>query len=144
MTPRAINPGQSLQLLHPSLPVDGNHIVLGRDRDIGAGETAVQLDVPVGQAPVVRLVQQSTAHDPLQYAGATVATAGSDRTITLIDVDGRPIAGARVTVRELGVSGQTDAAGRLVIAAALLPAGAWTLDVLAVDGSTLVVEIIIQ
>ncbi|MCR6700846.1 MAG: carboxypeptidase-like regulatory domain-containing protein [Dokdonella sp.] len=141
---RPLRPGQGIQLDHPALPAAGIYTVTERSRDMAAGRTAITLTAPVGGLPAVRLVRQSVAYDPLQYAGAAVATAGTDRLITLLDTDGRPLAGARVSVRELGISGQTDSAGRFIVSVALLPAGAWTLDIVTADGATLEIGIIIQ
>lgn len=141
---RPLRPGQGVQLDHPALPTSGIYTVTARARDVAAGRTAITVTAPIGEPPAMRLVRQSTAYDPLQYAGATAATAGTDRVITLVDTDGRPIADARVSVRELGIAGQTDSAGRFVVSAALLSAGAWTLDVVTTDGTTLEIGIIIQ
>lgn len=142
-TQRPVRVGEVVQIDHPAVPIVGAYPVLSRAYEPSTGVSTLGLTAPAGEIPVVRLVRQSSAYDPLQYTGATAGTSGTDRVITLTNADGSPVADARVTVRELGIAAQTDAAGRVVFPADLMPAGAYILDVVTTAGDVLEIPILI-
>lgn len=142
-TKRAVRVGHVVQVDHPVVPIVGAYPIMSRSYEPVTGTATLGVTAPAGEIPVVRLVRQSSAYDPLQYTGAGVATSGTDRVITLTNADGTPVADARVSVRELGLVAQSDAAGRVVFPAIQMPAGSFTLDVTTLAGDVLEVPILI-
>lgn len=139
---RALSVGDGVTLSHPMSPATGTHMVLSRETNLDTGAGSASVLVPVGDAPVVRLVNQSSAFDPAQYANAIVTNAGADRILTLVEQDGRPIANAAVTL-DGGIVRYTDSAGRVSFPVSSMPAGEHVLAILTEDGRTLTMTVLI-
>lgn len=140
---RSLSVGDGIALNHPNSPANGTHMVLARETNLDTGASVATVRAPVGDAPVVRLVNQSGAFDPAQYANATVANAGSDRILTLVEQDGRPIANAAVQL-DGGITRYTDSAGRVSFPVSAMPAGEHTLSILTTDNRTLTMTVLVQ
>lgn len=128
---------------HPVLPVGGQHSVLSCARDFESGETTVQFRVPMGDPPAVRLIGQSSAFAPVVPA-ITSTTVGSERILTLRRAeDNTAIAGASVTV-DNRLTRTSDSAGRVSFPAAMLTPGAHRLDIVTLDGRTLIMLVTVD
>lgn len=138
----ALSVGDALTLDHPVLPLGGTHVVLGREWDIEQRLGSVSLSVPVGDAPAVRLVRTSAALDPQRYVSAAVEVQGTERVITIYDHDGRPIAGATVTL-DGTITRIADAGGRVTFPASAMPPGVHVLAVVTPDGQRLEITVIV-
>lgn len=140
---RRLAVGQTVRVDHPALPVSGTALVLGCDLDPVTDRCRLELAIPAGAAPRVRLVRTSAAIDPMQYAAVGVLTQGDSRVLNLRDADGGPLADAAVTL-----NGQwtryTDAGGRVLFPVTLMPAGTHQIEVVTGDGQTLTVQVVVQ
>ena len=121
-------PGQSATVTVQQLGITGTAMV--RSAQIGAGKSTPVLLLHAGDAPDVSLITLAQAYTPEPYAGATVATQGNQRVITITDDVGRPIAGAACTL-DGSMTRTTDGAGRVSFPASAMPTGAHTIDVVA-------------
>lgn len=139
---RAVAVGDALTLAQPSLPASGRHLVLGITRSLDDGTVDADVAVAMGDLPAVRLVSQSTAFDPTQYAGVSATTQGDQRILTLKEDDGRPIVNAAVTL-DGRITHYTDAAGRVSFSADSMPPGEHTLVIVTTDGRTLTTTVLI-
>lgn len=61
---RGLSVGDGVTLNHPISPATGTHMVLARETNLDTGASSASILVPVGDAPVVRLLNQSSAFDP--------------------------------------------------------------------------------
>jgi hypothetical protein len=134
--------GDVVALDHPTLPVQASAVVLGRELDAQDGSTRVRFEVPVGDAPAVRLVSQSAALDVQQYEGVAIETVGSERVLTLREADGRPIVGADCRLND-NITRTTDGAGRVGFPASAMPPGVHVIQVRTADGRELAVEAVV-
>jgi hypothetical protein len=139
---RVLRIGDVVALDHPTLPVQASAVVLGRELDAQDGSTRVRFEVPVGDAPAVRLVSQSAALDVQQYEGVAIETVGSERVLTLREADGRPIVGADCRLND-NITRTTDGAGRVGFPASAMPPGVHVIQVRTADGRELAVEAVV-
>lgn len=77
-----------------------------------AASVACAVEAPVGAAPAVETMRLSSAFDPVIQPGVTVDVAGSEIIFTARDEQGRPLAGARITLNG-GAQRVADSAGRV-------------------------------
>lgn len=129
---RPLAPGHVVSLAHAALPVTGSVQILGVESDVMARAYTITARAPVGAAPAVRVVRQSTAVDSVQYAAASIQTQGDQRVLILRDDAGRPIADARV-VLDGAIERRSDTGGRVVFPVALMPPGSHVLDITTAD-----------
>lgn len=134
--------GDAVAIAHPVAPVCDTATVLARELNLDAGTAMIGAEIPVGDRPTVRLVSQSMAFDPAQYAGIGVETRGGERLLTLREESGAPIIGAAVTL-DGTLTRYTDAAGRVSFPLATMPPGEHTLVIVTVDGRTLTTMVLI-
>lgn len=125
-TKRLLAPGHTVDLQHPRIPTAGHCMLLSAQTDPISGECAGSISVPDGAVPRVRLVRQSAAFEPEQYAGVEIEAQGDQRVLTVTDENGAPLANARVTLDGEWIR-QTDAGGRVNFPADLLTPGNHTL-----------------
>jgi len=146
--PRMLSVGDVITLAHPKLPASGPCMVLARESNLDSTTAGCEITVkaPAGDVPRVRIVSQSSAFEPAQYATALVSTQGNDRIITLLDdkPGSPPLAGAKVTLDGGSMIRFTDAAGRVSFPASSMPVGPHTLTALTADGRTINFGIEIQ
>jgi hypothetical protein len=139
---RAMSIGQAVSLAHPVIPVGGSQTVLTTEYDFSTALTAIELSVPVGSSPAVRIVQQSQAFDPQSYAGIGVQTIGNDRVLTITNDDGTPTVNAAVTL-DGKLTRFSDSSGHVAFPATAMPAGAHTIDILTSDGRALSTTVLV-
>lgn len=137
---RVLRIGDVVALDHPTLPVQASAVVLGRELDAQDGSTRVRFELPVGDAPAVRLVSQSAALDVQQYDGVAIETVGSERVLTLREADGRPIVGAACRLND-NITRTTDGAGRVSFPASAMPPGVHVIQVRTADGREFATEV---
>lgn len=125
---RPLRPGHVALLAHPELPIAGRAVILSVQTTPDDGQVALSFLVPDGAPPATRIVRQSFAISPMVYASASVQTQGSERILVLKDDDGRAIANARV-VLDGAIERFSDAGGRVVFPASVMPPGAHTLAI---------------
>lgn len=104
--------GAWVELAHPLSPLQGRHRLVGADLDLAAASVACAVEAPVGDAPAVETMRLSSAFDPVIQPGVTVDIAGSEIIFTARDEQGRPLAGARITLNG-GAQRVADSAGRV-------------------------------
>ncbi len=104
--------GAWVELAHPLSPLQGRHRLVGADLDLSAASVACAVEAPVGAAPAVETMRLSSAFDPVIQPGVTVDVAGSEIIFTARDEQGRPLAGARITLNG-GAQRVADSAGRV-------------------------------
>lgn len=104
--------GAWVELAHPLSPLQGRHRLVGADLDLAAASVACAVEAPVGDAPAVETMRLSSAFDPVIQPGVTVDVAGSEIIFTARDEQGRPLAGARITLNG-GAQRVADSAGRV-------------------------------
>lgn len=139
---RHIEVGDAVAISHGVLPVSGSHRALSREFDISADNSAITCSVPVGDAPSVRLLQQSSLSAPEQYAGVAINSSGDRRVITVTDATGRPAAGAAVTL-DGEITRTADASGRVEFPASVMRPGVHVLTVQTVDGTVMEIEVVV-
>jgi hypothetical protein len=127
--------GDTVEVQHPVVPQTGLAVVLSRSLDLATGLASADFGWMASSDTHVVLAQQSVAFVANQPVSATLQTQGSDRIITLLEQDGRPIANAAVTL-DGQTTRYTDSAGRVEFPVALTPPGNHTLDVVTQDGRT--------
>lgn len=104
--------GAWAELAHPLSPLQGRHRLVGADLDLSDASVACAVEAPVGAAPAVETMRLSSAFDPVIQPGVTVDVAGSEIIFTARDEQGRPLAGARITLNG-GAQRVADSAGRV-------------------------------
>jgi len=90
--------GAWADLDHPHAPVQGRHRLLNAELDLSAPSLSCTVEAPVGQAPEIVTTQLSTTFEPLIPAGITVEIAQDEIIFTARGDDGRPLAGAKITL----------------------------------------------
>jgi len=138
----SVSVGDAVAFAHPALPIAGTHLVLSRSADLDAGTFSAGVRVSAGDAPAIRLIQQSTAFGPQQYANASIATVGNERILTLREENGMPIAGASVTL-DGRIQRTSDAGGRVSFPVDAMPPGEHVLEIATTDGRTLKTTVLI-
>ena len=121
-------PGEVASVSVLALGISGSAIV--QSSQIGERSSTPTLLLHVGTAPTISLVTVAQAYTPEPYAGATVATQGTNRIITITDDTGRPIAGSACTL-DGSLTRTSDGAGRVSFPVSAMPPGAHTIDVIA-------------
>lgn len=104
--------GAWVELAHPLSPLQGRHRLVGADLDLSSASIACAAEAPVGDAPAIETMRLSSAFDPVIQPGVTVDIAGSEIIFTARDEQGRPLAGARITLNG-GAQRVADSAGRV-------------------------------
>jgi hypothetical protein len=137
---RVLRIGDVVALNHPRLPIAASARVLARELDAEDGSCSIRIAVPVGDAPAVRLVSQSTAMDVQQYEAVAIETVGSERVLTLREADGRPIVGAACRLND-NITRETDGAGRVSFPAWAMPPGVHVIQVGTADGRQFATEV---
>lgn len=125
--------GDFVAITHPVFPVDGLHMIVGRQRDLSLDVTQALAVVPIGPVPAVVFVQASTAFTPLTFDSLNINTVGGSRVITLLNSDGSPIVNAVVTL-DNDLSRNTDAGGKVSFPVASMPPGNHLISVVCQDG----------
>lgn len=118
---RRIVPGDIVSASVPALGLSGAALVVS-STIAERGSTPV-LELPAGTAPAVEIVSAATAYAPELYTGASVASAGDQRVITITGENSRPLAGARCTL-DGSIVRFTDSGGRVSFPANVMPSGA--------------------
>ena len=108
----AASAGAWADIAHPQSPLQGRYRLVSADLDLGAATLACAVEAPVGAAPAIETTRLSTAFDPVVPPGVTVQVGASEIIFTATDEQGRPLAGARVTL-DGGASRIADGAGRV-------------------------------
>lgn len=92
--------GQAVAIDHPLSPVTGTHVVLERELSTDADGlvTSVTIRAPVGAAPALRLVRNSSASDALPEITVPASSTGDDIEVVVVDETQRPLAGAACTL----------------------------------------------
>lgn len=104
--------GAWVDMAHPLSPVQGRHRLISAELDLSSASLTCTIEAPVGDAPAIQTTRLSTAFDPLIQPGITVDVAGSEIIFTARDEQGRPLAGAKITLN--GKSTRiADSAGRV-------------------------------
>ena len=133
-------PGEVASVSVLALGISGSAIV--QSSQIGERSSTPALLLHVGTAPTISLVTIAQAYTPEPYAGATVATQGTNRIITITDDTGRPIAGAACTL-DGSLTRTSDGAGRISFPVSAMPPGAHTIDVIATGYSPFRLTVVI-
>ena len=121
-------PGEVASVSVLALGISGSAIV--QSSQIGERASQPTLLLYVGTAPTISLVTVAQAYSPEAYAGATVATQGNTRVITITDDTGRPIVGAACTL-DGSLTRTSDGAGRVSYPISAMGPGTHTIDVVA-------------
>ena len=90
--------GAWVSISHPQSPLQGRHRLVSADLDLSAATLSCAVEAPVGDAPAIETTRLSTAFDPVIQPGITVQIGASEIIFTATDEQGRPLAGARVTL----------------------------------------------
>ena len=109
---------------------------------IGQGYSTPVLRLALGAAPEISLATIAQAYTPEQYVGASVATQGNQRVITITDDTGAPLAGAQCTL-DGSIVRMSDGAGRVSFPVSAMPPGSHTIDVLAAGFAPIRMTVII-
>lgn len=88
--------GQAVALDHPLIPVTGEHLVLAREFDNADGieRSAITVRAPYGAEPVLELVHNTNASDPLAQVVATTTATGDEIEVLIQDDQQQPMPGA--------------------------------------------------
>lgn len=104
--------GAWVDMAHPLSPVQGRHRLVSAELDLSSASLSCAIEAPVGDVPAIQTTRLSSAFDPLIQPGITVDLAGSEIIFTARDEQGRPLAGAKITLN--GKSTRiADSAGRV-------------------------------
>lgn len=137
---REWEPGQVASVTVQQIGATGSALV--ESSSVGQGYSTPVLKMALGAAPAVSLVTIAQAYTPEQYVGASVATQGNQRVITITDDTGAPLAGAQCTL-DGSIVRTSDGAGRVSFPVSAMPPGPHTIDVLAVGFSPFRMTVII-
>jgi hypothetical protein len=100
-----------VDIAHPLSPITGRHRLVSAELDLSAAGLACAVEAPVGPVPEIETTTLSTAFDPVIQPGVTVEVANGEIIFTARDEQGRPLAGAKITL-DGGASRIADSAGR--------------------------------
>ncbi len=103
--------GGWVDIAHPLAPITGRHRLVSAELDLSAAGLACAVEAPVGPVPEIETTTLSTAFDPVIQPGVTVEVANGEIIFTARDEQGRPLAGAKITL-DGGASRIADSAGR--------------------------------
>lgn len=107
-----VSTGAWVDMAHPLAPVQGHHRLVSAELDLSSASLSCAIEAPVGDVPAIQTTRLSSAFDPLIQPGITVDLAGSEIIFTARDEQGRPLAGAKITLN--GKSTRiADSAGRV-------------------------------
>ena len=137
---REWTPGEVASVSVLALGISGDAMV--QSSQIGERSSTPTLLLHAGTAPTISLVTIAQAYTPEPYAGATVATQGTNRIITITDDTGRPITGAACTL-DGSLTRTSDGAGRVSFPVSAMPPGAHTIDVIATGYSPFRLTVVI-
>ena len=126
---RRIVPGEVVTATVPALGITGPALVTAST--IAERGSTPTLELAAGAAPAIEITSSAVAYTPEAYTGATVATTGSDRVITVTDDAGLPLAGAQCRL-DGSLTRVTDGAGRVSFPLSAMPPGQHYIDVIAV------------
>ncbi len=104
--------GAWVEIDHPLAPIAGRHRLIDAELDLQSMQLSCAVEAPVGAPPVIETTRLSAAFDPLIQPGITVELAGSEVIFTARDEQGRPLAGAKVTL-DGGAARLADSNGRV-------------------------------
>ena len=91
-------PGVWTTVTHPHVPVSGRMLVLNSELDPSAASVRITVEAIAGDAPEIALAKLSEAYATQLPAGISVTYAAGFATFTIVDEDGKPISGAKVTL----------------------------------------------
>jgi hypothetical protein len=94
----SIPPGVWVTVAHPHVPVSGRMLTLNCELDPSTASVRITLEAIAGDAPEIALAKLSEAYATQLPDGISVTYAAGFATFTIVDVDGRPIVGAKVTL----------------------------------------------
>ena len=107
-----VSTGAWVDMAHPLSPVQGRHRLVSAELDLSSASLSCAIEAPVGDVPAIQTTRLSSAFDPLIQPGITGDLAGSEIIFTARDEQGRPLAGAKITLN--GKSTRiADSAGRV-------------------------------
>lgn len=112
-----VQTGSWVHLQHPLSPLTGPHRLVGTEIDTAGAVVRCTVEAAVGSAPDIEVQQSSTAFDPLIQPGITVDIGAGEIIFTALDEQGRPLAGAKITL-DGKASRIADSAGRVSFPAA--------------------------
>lgn len=104
--------GAWVELAHPLSPVQGRHRLISAELDLSSASLTCTVEAPVGPPPAMETVRLSTAFDPVIQPGITVEVANGEIIFTARDEQGRPLAGAKITLNG-GAARIADSIGRV-------------------------------
>jgi hypothetical protein len=104
--------GAWVDVVHPLSPLQGRHRLVSADLDLAAATLACAIEAPVGAAPAIETTRLSTAFEPVIQPGITVEVGQNEIIFTATDEQGKPLAGARITL-DGNASRIADGAGRV-------------------------------
>lgn len=104
--------GAWADIAHPLSPLTGRHRLVSAELDLSAATLACTAEAPVGASPAIATVRLSSAFDPIIQPGITVEVANNEIIFTARDEQGRPLAGAKITLNG-GASRIADSQGRV-------------------------------
>ncbi len=90
--------GAWVEMAHPLSPVQGRHRLVSAELDLSSASLTCAIEAPVGDVLAIQTTRLSTAFEPLIQPGISVDMAGSEIIFTARDEQGRPLAGARITL----------------------------------------------
>ena len=106
--------GGWVDIAHPLSPISGRHRLVSAELDLSSAGLACAVEAPVGPVPEIETTTLSTAFDPVIQPGVTVEVANGEIIFTARDEQGRPLAGAKITL-DGGASRIADSAGRVSV-----------------------------
>lgn len=109
--------GSWVELAHPLCPVAGRHRLVSAQLDLGSARLSCTVEAAVGPAPRIETVRLSSAFEPLIEPGITLELANGEIIFTARDEQGRPLAGAKITL-DGAAQRLADAQGRVAFPAA--------------------------
>lgn len=104
--------GAWVDMAHPQSPLQGRHRLVTADLDFSTATLSCAIEAPVGDVPAIETTRLSTAFDPVVPPGITVEVANGQIIFTALDDQGRPLAGARITL-DGSATRIADGAGRV-------------------------------
>lgn len=137
-----LRPGQLLDFSHAWLPVS-RALITDSELNLASATVNLTVQAPAGIAPTITLVSSAGQMEPLTASGVGVTYRDGIATLTLLDAEGQPLAGATVTL-DPGAAGQqarvSDNTGKVQFACAR---GPHTLHVEALGYAALQAQIVI-
>jgi hypothetical protein len=108
----AIPPGVWAPVNHPHVPASGRMLVLNSELDPSSASVRLTVEAIVGAVPEIVLAKLSEAYAPQLPDGISVTYISGHAIFAIMDEDGKPIIGAKVTL-DGGLTLPTDTSGKV-------------------------------